>query len=128
METLMSKFYLSKCELTPEISEYVVCSLFADVSQKLIKEIEFDSWYRIKFSTNLRKEFDCNEMTCKVAFERIPERAVVYRSPESQFLPPVKSFRQKLKNCVKYLRDKTGGSMETVSINGNEVNENNQTQ
>jgi len=112
METLISKSYLSKYEYTPEISEDVVCHLFADISQKLIKEIEFDSWYRIKFSTNFRREYDCDVMTCRVAFERIPERAVVFKAPEEFLLPPEKSFRQKLKNCVKYLRDKTGGQPE----------------
>lgn len=116
METIMSKHYFSKNEYTPEINEYVVCNLFANISQRLIKEIEFDSWYRIKFSTNFREEFDCDIMRCEVAFERIQERAVVYRSPETQFLTSAKSFRQKLKNCVKYLRDKTGGGLETETL------------
>ena len=137
MDSLRCAFRYTKQSETDDLLRNIKERLEAEISKKMWEKILPDQWYRIRLSfCNMPdymnfvtySDLDVMVMQARLNIDVIPERAVVYRSPESQFLPPVKSFRQKLKNCVKYLRDKTGGSMETVSINGNEVNKNDRTQ
>lgn len=104
-----------------ELVKYVREDLIRQILLRATTDMRLGIWYKIKYEESQEKSFEDDvELIINLEYGTIPERAVVYRSPESQFLPPVKSFKQKLKNCVKYLRDKTGDSMETVSINGKE--------
>lgn len=104
-------------------SEDLVKHVRADLIQQIFLRATTDMqpgiWYKIKYEESREKAYaDDVELLVNLECDTIPERAVVYRSPETKFLPPVKSFRQKLKNCMKYLRDKTGGGPEIVMING----------
>ena len=70
-------------------------------------------WYKIKFEESREKAYvDDIALRVELEYDTVPERAVVFKAPEEFLLPPEKSLRQKLKNCVKYLRHKTGERLE----------------
>lgn len=107
------------------VSEDTVRHVGEDMIRQIFLRATLDMrpgiWYKIKFEESREKAYaDDVELRIELAYDIIPERAVVYKAPEEILLPPEKSFRQKLKNCVRYLRDKTGGSLETVMIKGKE--------
>ena len=138
MEVLKTMIPCYKTLLTEEDLRYLKQRAEIELAKKLFEKALPDQWYRIRLSFKTMPNYEMLRFTpddsepivfiAKVDFDAIPERAVVYRSPETQFLQPEKSFRKKLKNCWRYMRDKTGGGVETVLIDGNEVNKNDRTQ
>jgi len=129
MEVLKTMISYEKNSVTEESFQYMKQRSETELAKKLFEKILPDQWYRIRLSFNEMTDYemlrfatdDSDPMVwiARVDVDAIPERVVAYRSPETQFLPPEKSFRKKLKNCVKYLRDKTGGRMETEYIQSN---------
>ena len=94
-------------------SEALVTHVRKDLIQQIILRATTDMrpglWYKIKYEESREQTYaDDFELLVNLEYDTIPERAVIYQMPETQFLPPEKSFRQRLKNCVKYLRNKKG--------------------
>ena len=51
-----------------------------------------------------------------VELEPVKQYKAVYHAPEEVYLPPERSLKAKLKNCLAYLKDKTGGTIETEEV------------
>lgn len=60
------------------------------------------------------EEMDIVQMS--VELEPVKQYKAVYHAPEEIYLPPERSLKAKLKNCLAYLRDKTGGTIETEEV------------
>lgn len=103
-------------------SEDTVRHVREDLIQQIILRATTDMrpgrWYKIKYEESREKAYEDDvELRIELAYDIIPERVVaervvVFKVPEEVLLPPEKSLWQKLKNCVKYLRHKTGGQPE----------------
>lgn len=122
MEVLKTMISYEKNSVTEESLQRIKLRSEAELAVKLFEKMMPDQWYRVRLSFKNMEHFEMLRYTtddsdpwvwiARVDLDAIPERVVAYRSPETQFLPPEKSFRQKLKNCVKYLRHKSGGRLE----------------
>lgn len=85
-----------------------------ELMEAVISELEKDKWYAIQLSEHYELcEGDCIQKRMAVEFKPCQEQTLVYRPPEQMFLTPTKSIKQKLKNCIRYMRDKSGGTFET---------------
>lgn len=51
-----------------------------------------------------------------VELEPVKQYKAVYHSPEERFFRPEPTLKAKLKNCFAYLKDKTGGTIETEEL------------
>ena len=74
-------------------------------------KIEKNTWYAIKMSES---DFEPSSQplirkTMTVEIKKVWLERVEIRSAEELMLTPSTSFRTKLKNCISYMRDKTGG-------------------
>ena len=59
-------------------------------------------------------EMDIVQMS--VELEPVKQHKAVYHSPEERFFRPEPTLKAKLKNCFAYLKDKTGGTIETEEV------------
>lgn len=59
-------------------------------------------------------EMDIVQMS--VELEPVKQYKAVYHSPEERFFRPEPTLKAKLKNCFAYLKDKTGGTIETEEL------------
>ena len=59
-------------------------------------------------------EMDIVQMS--VELEPVKQYKAVYHSPEERFFRPEPTLKAKLKNCFAYLKDKTGGTIETEEV------------
>ena len=59
-------------------------------------------------------EMDIVQMS--VELEPVKQYKAVYHSPEERFFRPEPTLKAKLKNCFAYLKDKTGGTIETEDV------------
>lgn len=81
----------------------------------MLSHIEKDKWYAIRLSdggTEQREPFAITQ-TMEIEIEDVTEKHLVHVSTEKIHLTPSvdKSFFEKLKNCIRYMKDKTGGMM-----------------
>lgn len=92
--------------------------LFADLSEK----IEPNRFYSIMLSDSTDEHYMSGETIYTLYLEIEPaiEKQIVHVSPEEMYFKPSTTLRQRLKNCVAYLRDKTGGMMVEKEIEHNE--------
>ena len=51
-----------------------------------------------------------------VELEPVKQYKAVYHPPEERFFRPEPTLKAKLKNCFAYLKDKTGGTIETEEV------------
>lgn len=59
-------------------------------------------------------EMDIVQMS--VELEPVRQYKAVYHSAEERFFRPEPTLKAKLKNCFAYLKDKTGGTIETEEV------------
>ena len=59
-------------------------------------------------------EMDIVQMS--VELEPVKQYKAVYHSSEERFFRPEPTLKAKLKNCFAYLKDKTGGTIETEEV------------
>ena len=59
-------------------------------------------------------EMDIVQMS--VELEPVKQYKAVYHPPEERFFRPEPTLKAKLKNCFAYLKDKTGGTIETEEV------------
>lgn len=72
--------------------------------------VDSAGYYIIKYDIMQHPaDYDCDELCMYINVDRIMERTVKIKTPEQMHLRPSKSFKDKLKCCARYLRDKTGG-------------------
>ena len=92
--------------------------LFAGLSER----IEPNRFYSIRLSDRIEEHYMSGEtvFTLYLEYEPAIEKQIVHVSPEEMCFKPSTTLRQKLKNCVAYLRDKTGGMMVEKEIEHNE--------
>lgn len=82
----------------------------------MLSHIEKDKWYAIRWSDIDSAEIDPYRCTkrMQIEVEPIREKTLVHVSTEQIHLTPSagKPFFEKLKNCIRYLKDKSGGRLE----------------
>lgn len=83
--------------------------------EAMMSELVKDKWYAIRLSEHDDPLYEegCIQKRMAVEFKPCQEQTIVYRPPEQMFLTPTKGIKQKLKNCIRYMRDKSGGTFET---------------
>ena len=114
MKIANSQMYPS--DAPAEYLERIAKKQATELLDGVIGQMEKDKWYAIRWSDIDFAEID--RYTCtkrmQIEIEPIGERRMVYISSEQiHFNPGIdKSFFEKLKNCIDYLRDKSGGRLE----------------
>ena len=118
MKIANSQVYGFSLELSEDLAKHYVKlqreKLFADLSEK----IEPNRWYLIRLSDRRAYNYTFGETTYTLYLdcETAKEKQVLYHSSEEMYLKTAPKFSQKLKNCIKYLRDKSGGTIVVKDI------------
>lgn len=96
------------------ISDEIITNQTRSILVSLVSYVVPDRYYKIRLGKE--KTFspldDSTAYYLTLEYDQVPEKIAVYRSPEELNLVPETSTLNKLKNCIKYLRDKTGGKLE----------------
>ena len=108
----------------PERFEVTEQMKFRKLMEEAVSEMEPERWYAVKLGRETSMEYGVDGVMLKTSLTVSPatEKTAVYIPPEDMFLKDKNetSFWQKLKNCIAYLTDKTGGKMEWRRKRGNE--------
>lgn len=118
MKIANSQMYPS--DAPAEFLEKIAKKQAADLLDGVIGQMEKDKWYAIRWRDIDFEEIDLH--TCikrmQIEVEPIREKTLVHVSTEQIHLNPSidKPLSEKLKNCWRYLRDKTGGRMEERDV------------
>lgn len=99
-----------------EYLERIARKQATDLLDGVISQMEKDKWYAIRWSDIDFVEIDpyiCTKRM-QIEVELMREKTLVHVSTEQIHLIPSagKPFLEKLKNCISYLRDKSGGRLE----------------
>lgn len=84
--------------------------LFIEASKK----IEEGVYYKVRYRNRTELNPTMNEVTFIFDMEplRMKHMEAVYTPPEEICLRPEKSLKDKLRNCIRYLKDRSGGRIE----------------
>lgn len=113
--TLINRYSIAKdisLEEFMKIKQMAMEELFASIAKH---GIEMDRPYSIVFKDSKYECFGDNYFPkietrkMAVSFEPIPQVRLTYMSPEDMHLKPDKSLIEKLKNCWRYLLDRSNG-------------------
>ena len=114
MKIANSQMYPS--DAPAEYLERIAKKQATDLLDGVIGQMEKDKWYAIRLSDIDFAEID--PYTCtkrmQIEVEPIREKTLIHVSTEQIHLNPSidKPFFEKLKNCIRYLKDKSGGRLE----------------
>lgn len=103
-----------------EYLERIAKKQATDLLDGVIGQMEKDKWYAIRWSDIVFSEID--RYTCtkgmQIEIEPMREKVMFHISSEQIHLTPSagKPFFEKLKNCIDYLRDKSGGRLEEKEV------------
>lgn len=103
-----------------EYLERIARKQATDLLDGVIDRMEKNKWYAIRWSDIDFAEIDrytCTK-TMQIEVEPVREKTLVHVSTEQIHLTPSagKPFFEKLKNCINYLRDKSGGRLEEKEV------------
>ena len=102
--------------VNPEIFEATERMKFRELMEKAVSQMEPERWYAVKLSKDTSMEYGVGgvKLETSLTVTHVPEKTAVYIPPEDIFLKNKNrsSLWQKLKNCVAYLMDRTGGKIE----------------
>ncbi len=91
---------------------------FRKLMEEAVSAMEPGRWYAVKLDRAGSPEFgfgiDGMVLRSSLTVTPASEKTAVYISPEDMFLKNnvQVSFWEKIKNCIKYLRDKSGGEIK----------------
>ena len=118
MKIANSQMYPS--DAPAEYLERIAKKQATDLLDSVIGQIKKDKWYAIRWSDIDFAEIDPYTCTKKMQIEVEPmrERRMVYISSEQIHFNPCidKPFFEKLKNCIRYLKDNSGGRLEEKEV------------
>lgn len=112
---------ISACTQVPmnadsELIENIEKIKFQKLMEEAVSKMEPGHWYAIRLDRQASPQFGGDGMVLKSSLTVTPasEKTAVYISPEDMFLKNnvQVSFWEKIKNCIKYLRDKSGGEIK----------------
>lgn len=111
---------IKDCEEPERIRTLVKKQFFENIADY----VEFDKPYSVKVSDvddyrtiNGHNDPRIESRKMIATIEPIPQFRMKYISPEKMYLSPSDgSFIKKIRNCITYLKDKTGGKMECEEI------------
>ena len=89
---------IAKENLLGEVSKWIKYGEHYSLNIEKAEEVDPDS-----------ERFGLHSVRITATFEIIPQTTLHFVSPEEIHLIPNITFRKKLKNCVAYLKDKSGG-------------------
>lgn len=112
-QSVMQKLYLDPymvqdSEALDNMVEDAKGRLFKEASKKIEDGVYYAVLYRIRTEQNPMM----NEVTLILDLERMKHMEAVYKQPEEICLRPEKSLKDKLRNCIRYLKDRSGGRIE----------------
>lgn len=107
-----------------DVPDALIDRIFKSQSVELLDaamgQMEKDKWYAIRWSDEDFVQIDSLRRTkrMQIEIEPIREKTLVHVSTEQIHLTPSagKPFFEKLKNCINYLRDKSGGRLEEKEV------------
>lgn len=107
--------YLYPNDAPSEILERMAQDQARNLLDGMLSHIDKDKWYAIRWTDIGYEKSDPFTLTktMQIEIEPIREKNMIWVSPEETYLYPMDApFMQKLKNCIRYMRDKTGGKWE----------------
>lgn len=113
-QSVMQKLYLDPYMVhDPAALDHIVEDakgrLFKEASKKIEEGVYYSVLYRIRTEQNPAMK----EITLILDLERMKHMEAVYKQPEDIYLcRPEKSLKEKLRNCIRYLKDRSGGRIE----------------
>lgn len=113
-QSVMQKLYLDPYMVQdPEALDHIVEDakgrLFKELSKKIEEGVYYSVLYRIRTELNPAMK----EITLILDLERMKHMEAVYKQPEEiYFYRSERSLKDKLRNCIRYLKDRSGGRIE----------------
>lgn len=110
--TLVSEGRVMAEGMPAELIPQVVKMQETECINAMIEKMEFERPYKIMAHRELvadRYLPGCMKSSVYIDIEPIPEVRLTYMSPEDMHLKPDKSLIEKLKNCWRYLHDRSNG-------------------
>ena len=112
---LEKSFFVSYSSMLhhPEDCHESLRKLRADLFSELANHVENNGKFAINYSERQEvfRESEFKKIVLCVDIWRVPETTIRFISAESKYLQPKKNMRDKLKCCIRYLLDKTGGGI-----------------
>lgn len=108
----MEKIAITRCIYNDLWEEEIKDKAMMQLGAEIVKNLYAGAWYRVKLNTSEERIGDVKDFLAEMEYETIQENVIVCKPPEKLFLQPEKTIWKKLKNCWRYLQDKTGGYIE----------------
>lgn len=118
MKYVNSKMY--DAMMPSDIVEEIAKSQARELINSILGRIEKNKWYAIRMTEGDFNQVDAYTVkkTITVEIEPARERTIVHIPPEEIYLSKSNiSLKKKLKNCIDYLRDKSGGRLQEQEVN-----------
>lgn len=118
MKIANSQIYPS--DAPAEFLERIAQDQARNLLDDMLSHIEKDKWYSIRWTDVDFGQPDPFTVTktMQIEVEPVREKTLVHVSTEQIHLTPSidKPFFEKLKNCIRYLKDKSGGRLEEKEV------------
>lgn len=111
---LQQRIYLSRDQINSAAKDEIVKAKKKDLFATAAEAISERVYYKIYFETRSEFRLQYEEVILKLNIEplRIKHMEAVYTPPEEIILRPAKPLKEKLRNCIRYLKDRSGGEID----------------
>ena len=106
-------------DMPAELIDIVTKKQASELLDQVLGNINKNQWYAIRITESDFEQINYFGFEKRMCMEIEPaqERTMVYIPPEQLHLSEYNiPLRKKLKNCIAYLRDKTGGRVEEQEV------------
>lgn len=112
---LQQRIYLSRDQINSAAKDEIVKAKKKDLFATAAEAISERVYYKIYFETRSEFRLQYEEVILKLKIEplRMKHMEAVYIPPENIYLyHSDRSLKDKLRNCIKYLKDRSGGKID----------------
>ena len=113
-KSVMQKLYLDPYMVhDPEALDHIVEDAKGRLFKELSKKIEEGVYYSVLYRIRTEQNPAMKEITLLLDLERMKHMEAIYKQPEDIYLCRAeRSLKDKLRNCIRYLKDRSGGRIE----------------
>ena len=86
--------------------------LFQEASDQIAEGAYYKIIYKIRTEDDPIKQMDVICLNLDIEPLRIKHFEAIYKAPEEIILRPAKPLKEKLRNCIRYLKDRSGGEID----------------
>lgn len=87
-------------------------SLFQEASDQIAEGVCYKIIYKIRTEDDPINQLDVICFNLDIEPLRFKHFEAIYKAPEDIYFRPEKSLKDKLRNCIRYLRDHSGGEID----------------